>query len=80
MGFDGMNYVMNWIQQDNFNLLHNMQDASKFSNMLKSIVLQGKMNVPSHCLLCMQATGCMAEYFTTAGYFDKISTSVIEIV
>ena len=28
MGSDGMNYGMNWIQQDDFNLLHNMRDAN----------------------------------------------------
>ena len=30
MGSEGMNYVMNWIQQDDFNLLH-----CKFIDMLK---------------------------------------------
>ena len=37
MGSDGMNYVMNWIQQDDSNLLHNMRDkiACKFIGMLK---------------------------------------------
>ena len=29
---------------------------------------------------CMQTTGYMAEYFTTAGYFYKTSTSAIEFV
>ena len=38
------------------------------------------MNVSGRCLLCMQTTGCKAEYFTTAGYFYKTSTSVIEFV
>ena len=38
------------------------------------------MNVPSLCLLCMQSTGCIAEYFTTAGYFYKTSTSEIDFV
>ena len=31
-------------------------------------------------LLSMQTSGCMAEYFTTAGYFYKTSTSEIEFV
>ena len=89
---------MNWIQKDNFNLLHNMRGA-KFSLLhsmwgakcticeaqsllicWKSIVLQGKINVPGCCLLCMQTTGCMTEYFTTAGHFYKTSTSATEFV
>ena len=93
-----MNHVMNWIQEDDFSLLYNMQGA-KFSLLhsmqgaksticeaqswlicWKLIVLQGKINVPGCCLLCMQTTGCMAEYFTTAGYFYKTSTSAIEFV
>ena len=36
--------------------------------------------MPGCCLLCMQTTGCMAEYFTTAGYFYKTSTSATEFV
>ena len=42
--------------------------------------MQEKINIPGCCLLCimMQTTGCMTEYFTTAGYFYKTSTSVIE--
>ena len=93
-----MNYVMNWIQQDDFNLLHNMWGA-KFSLLhsmwgskctickvqslsicWKSIVLQGKINVLGRCLLCIQTTGCMAEYFTTAEYFYKTSASAIKFV
>ena len=38
------------------------------------------MNVPGRCLLCMQTSGCMELYFTTAGYFYKTSTSAIEFV
>ena len=93
-----MYYAMNWIQEGDFNLLHNMRGA-KFSLLdsmrgakctickaeslsicRKSIVLQGKINLPGRCLLSMQTTGCMAEYFTTAGYFYKTSTSTIEII
>ena len=93
-----MNYVRNWIQQDDFNLLHNMWGA-KFSLLhsmwgskctickvqslsicWKSIVLQGKINVLGRCLLCIQTTGCMAEYFTTAEYFYKTSASAIKFV
>ena len=40
--------------------------------------MQGKINLPGHCLLSMQTSGCMAEYFTTAGYFYKTSTSAIQ--
>ena len=39
-----------------------------------------KLKCMGCCLLCMQTSGCMAEYFTTAGYFYKISTSAIEFV
>ena len=46
----------------------------------KLIVLQGRMNVQGCCLLCMLSTGCTAEYFTTAAYFYKTSTSAIEFV
>ena len=95
---DGMNYVMNWIQEDDFNLLHRMQiarfsllhsmrgakcticEVQSLSICWKLIVLQRRMNVPSLCLLYMQSTGCIAEYFTAAGHFYKTSTSAIEFV
>ena len=80
-----MNYAMNWIQEDDFNLFHNMRWA-KFSLLhsmpsakctiyeyssicWKPIVLRGRMNVPGRCLLCMQTIGCMSEYFTPGRIF-----------
>ena len=61
-----------------FSLLHNMWctkcticEAQRLSITWKLVVLHGKMNVPGRCLLCMQTTGWMAQYFTTAGYFYK---------
>ena len=80
-----MNYVMTWIQQDDFNFLHNMWGA-KFSllhNMQgakcticelqilsicwKSIVLQGRMNVPaSACFACNQ------QYFIINWLYSRI--------
>ena len=62
------------------NSLISIQLGAKLIDMFKSIVLQGKINVPGHYLLCMQKTGCMTEYFTTAEYFYKKSTSAIEII
>ena len=91
--------MTNWIQEDDFNWLHNMQGAKfglldsmrgakctiickaeSLSICWKSIVLQGKINLPVRCLLCRQTTGCMPEYFTTTGYFYKTSTIAIEFV
>ena len=75
---------MNWIQEDDFNLLHNMRGAkfgllqicsaqsanmrgAKVINMLK-IDYFAKKNQCTWVLLALHATtGCMAEYFTTAG-------------
>ena len=94
-----MNHVTNWIQEDDFNLLHNIRGAkfslldsmrsakctirkvhNKFIDMLKIDCFARKINLPGRCLLCMQTSGCMAEYFTTAGYFYKTSTSATEFV
>ena len=43
--------------------------GGKFIDMLKTDFLQGKINLPVRCLLCMQTTGCMAEYFITRYIF-----------
>ena len=72
--------MTNWIQEDDFNWLHNMLRAKfnllhsmwgakcticeeqSLSICRKSIFLQGKINVPARCLLCMQTFGCMPMY------------------
>ena len=54
--------------------------GTKLIDMLKIDCFARKINVQGCFLLCMQTTGCMAEYFTTAGYFYKISTIAIEFV
>ena len=53
-----MNYVMNWIQQDNFNLLHNMQGA-KFS-LLQSMQGAKKHNMRGTKLIDMLKIDCFA--------------------
>ena len=75
------------MQGAKISLLHSMQGAKctickaeSLSICWESIVLHGKINLPVRCLLCMQTSGCIAEYFTTAGYFYKTSTSAIEFV